>query len=61
MLDGLEGLDDYPYLHAARADLLRRAGRQEEAVGAYRRAIALTDNAAERRFLTRRIEEAGPR
>jgi RNA polymerase sigma-70 factor (ECF subfamily) len=50
-------LDDYPYLHAARADLLRRLGRFEDARAAYERALALTANAAERRFLLRRLSE----
>ena len=55
-------LDGYPYLHAARADLLRRLGRFTEAHTAYERALALTANAAERRFLRRRLAEvAGPR
>lgn len=44
----------YPVLHAARARLLERAGRVDEAAAAYERAIGLTDNAAERRALTRR-------
>jgi RNA polymerase sigma-70 factor (ECF subfamily) len=57
LLDGLEGLDGYSYLPAARADLLRRLGRSEEAAAAYREALALTENAAERRFLARRLEE----
>jgi RNA polymerase sigma-70 factor (ECF subfamily) len=57
LLDGLEGLDGYSYLPAARADLLRRLGRSEEAAAAYREALALTQNAAERRFLARRLEE----
>ncbi len=52
-------LDDYPYLHAARADLLRRLGRIEEARTAYDRALGLTANAAERRFLRRRLSEVG--
>ena len=52
-------LDDYPYLHAARADLLRRLGRSDDARAAYERALGLTANAAERRFLRRRIEEVG--
>jgi len=43
-----------PY-HAALADLQARAGHAEEAVGSYRRAIELTDNAAERRFLEERL------
>jgi RNA polymerase sigma-70 factor (ECF subfamily) len=50
-------LDGYPYLHAARADLLRRLGRSNDARVAYERALGLTANAAERRFLRRRIEE----
>jgi RNA polymerase sigma-70 factor (ECF subfamily) len=43
-----------PLLHAVRADLLRRLGRNAEAVGAYDAAIALTGNDAERTFLERR-------
>jgi RNA polymerase sigma-70 factor (ECF subfamily) len=50
-------LDTYPYLHASRADLLRRLGRLGEAAAAYRRAIELTMNPAEQAFLTRRISE----
>jgi len=53
-------LDSYPYLHAARADLLRRMGRRDEAAAAYRRARELTENAAERSFLERRLEEVSP-
>ena len=41
----------YQPFHAARADLLVRAGRVDEAVAAYDRAIELTTNPAERRFL----------
>jgi RNA polymerase sigma-70 factor (ECF subfamily) len=52
-------LADYRYLPAAKADLLRRLGRGEEAVQAYRAALALTDNSAERDFLGRRIAEVG--
>ncbi len=52
-------LDEYPYLHAARADLLRRLGRADEARAAYERALGLTANAAERRFLRRRLTEVG--
>jgi RNA polymerase sigma-70 factor, ECF subfamily len=50
-------LDDYPYLHAARADLLRRLGRRTEAAAAYRRAADLVGNAVERRFLEGRLRE----
>jgi RNA polymerase sigma-70 factor (ECF subfamily) len=56
-LDAGGALDGYHLLHAARADLLRREGRLEEAAGAYRRALGLTANAAERRFLQRRLAE----
>jgi RNA polymerase sigma-70 factor (ECF subfamily) len=45
-------VDEYQPYHAARADLLARAGRQDEARAAYDRAIELTTNPAERRFLT---------
>jgi RNA polymerase sigma-70 factor (ECF subfamily) len=46
-----ELVDTYQPFHAARADLLARAGRTAEAVAAYDRAIELTTNPAERRFL----------
>jgi RNA polymerase sigma-70 factor (ECF subfamily) len=53
-VDDLVGdLADYHLLHAVRADLLRRAGRAAEARDEYGRALALTDNAAERSFLER--------
>jgi RNA polymerase sigma-70 factor (ECF subfamily) len=51
------GLASYQSYHAARADLLRRAGRGDEAREAYQRAIALTRDPAERRFLERRCAE----
>jgi RNA polymerase sigma-70 factor (ECF subfamily) len=50
-------LADYHLLHAARADLLRRLGRREEAESAYRSALALCRLEPERRFLTRRLKE----
>jgi RNA polymerase sigma-70 factor (ECF subfamily) len=59
-LDALEGLDGYQYLHAARADLLRRAGRAAEAREAYERALALARSEPERRFLARRVDEVSP-
>jgi RNA polymerase sigma-70 factor, ECF subfamily len=55
----IEGLDDYHLLHAARADLLRRLGRRDEAAGAYRQALALSPNPVERDFLERRLAEVG--
>jgi RNA polymerase sigma-70 factor (ECF subfamily) len=54
-LDASGALDDYPYLHATRADLLRRLDRREDAVAAYRRARALTTTAVEQRFLDQRL------
>ncbi len=57
LIDELEELGGYGYLHAARADLLRRLGRNDEAAGSYRNALALTDNVTERRFLERRLRE----
>jgi RNA polymerase sigma-70 factor (ECF subfamily) len=50
-------LDSYHLYHAARADLLRRLGRRDEALAQYDRALALTTNAVERRYLRRRIAE----
>jgi RNA polymerase sigma-70 factor (ECF subfamily) len=61
LIDGLEELDGYAYLHAARADLLRRLGRTDEAAESYRRALELTDNVTERRFLERRLREVQSR
>ena len=50
-------LDRYHYLHATRADLLRRLDRVEEARAAYERALELVHSDAERRFLERRLAE----
>jgi RNA polymerase sigma-70 factor (ECF subfamily) len=50
-------LAGYRYLTATKADLLRRLGRNAEAVAAYRTALELADNATERAFLTARIAE----
>jgi RNA polymerase sigma-70 factor (ECF subfamily) len=48
-------LSGYRYLPAAKADLLRRQGRDQEAAQAYRAALALADNEAERAFLAGRL------
>jgi RNA polymerase sigma-70 factor (ECF subfamily) len=57
-LDGLGGgLDGYHYLHAVRADFLRRLERPAEARVAYERALELVHSEPERRFLARRLEE----
>ena len=52
-------LAGYHLLPATRADLLRRLGRDAEAVAAYREALDLAPTDAERRFLRRRIESLG--
>ena len=59
LIEPLEGgrLDGYHLLHATRADLLRRLGRDEEAAAAYRRAHELATNPTERAFLKRRLAE----
>jgi RNA polymerase sigma-70 factor (ECF subfamily) len=49
-------LEEYYLLHAARADLLRRLGRNAEAAEAYRKALELTTNETERRYLERRLD-----
>ena len=50
-------LSDYHLVHAARADLLRRLGRTDDAIEAYERALTLNTQEPERRFLSRRIAE----
>ena len=50
-------LEAYPWLHSARADLLRRLGRHDEAAVAYRRALELSTNPVDRAFLERRLGE----
>ena len=58
LTDGLgETLADYPYLHATRADLLRRLGRWPESAAAYEVALRCTTNGPERAFLRRRLAE----
>jgi RNA polymerase sigma-70 factor (ECF subfamily) len=54
--DGLE-LGEYHYLHSTRGELLRRLGRTEEARDAYRLALALAHDEAERRLIERRLAE----
>jgi RNA polymerase sigma-70 factor, ECF subfamily len=56
LLERLE-LDHYHYLHAARAELLRRLGRVEDARAEYDRALELVHSDAERRFLVRKLAE----
>jgi RNA polymerase sigma-70 factor (ECF subfamily) len=60
LIDRIEGLDEYRHLHSARADLLRRLDRTGEAAEAYRRALELASQPAERAFLERRLAEVAP-
>ncbi len=58
LIDALRAdLEDYALFHAARADLLRRMERRKEASQAYIRALAITTNGAERRFMLRRLAQ----
>lgn len=52
-------LQGYHLAHAARADLLRRLGRREQAIAAYRQALALAQQGPDRQFLQRRLDELG--
>jgi RNA polymerase sigma-70 factor (ECF subfamily) len=58
IVEGLD-LDGYRYLHSTRAELLRRLGRTGEARAAYRRALELVHDDAERRLIERRLAELG--
>jgi RNA polymerase sigma-70 factor (ECF subfamily) len=55
LIGEIEGLDGYQPLYTARAELLRRLGRLGEAAESYRRALELTANPVERRFIERRL------
>jgi RNA polymerase sigma-70 factor (ECF subfamily) len=57
LIDRIGGLEKYRHLHSARADLLRRLGRGDEAAEEYGRAIELASQPAERAFLERRLAE----
>ena len=57
LIDEIDALDEYHLLHAARADLCRRLGRWDEAAAAYRRALELTANETETRYLEQRLGE----
>jgi RNA polymerase sigma-70 factor (ECF subfamily) len=50
-------LDEYYLFHAARADLLRRLGRRDEAIAAYQQALQLATNKIEQDYLRKRIEQ----
>jgi RNA polymerase sigma-70 factor (ECF subfamily) len=60
LLDEIAGrgeLAEFHLLHAARANLLRRLGRTDEAADAYRQALALATNDVERKFLRSRLAQ----
>lgn len=60
LIDGIlarRDLENYHLAHAARADLCRRLGKTEEALASYRRALELTRQEPQRRFLEKRIAE----
>jgi RNA polymerase sigma-70 factor (ECF subfamily) len=57
MIHDIDGLAGYPYLHAARAALLRDEARIDEAKKAYEEAMALTQTEPERVFLAKRLAE----
>ncbi len=54
-------LDQYYLFHSARAELLRRLGRFAEATTAYERALSLTANEVERRYILRRLDQVKPK
>jgi RNA polymerase sigma-70 factor (ECF subfamily) len=55
LIGEIEGLDGYQPLHTTKADLLHRLKRSDEAAESYRRALELTANPVERRFIERRL------
>jgi len=57
LVNRIEGLERYHLLHAVRADFLRRLGRRFEAREEYARALELTRNPAEQKFIARRLDE----
>jgi len=59
LVEELDSLEAYHLFHAARADLLRRLDRRPEAAAAYRQALELTENEAERGYFRRRLAEVG--
>ena len=61
LIEEIAGLDGYQPMHVARADLLSRLGRDEEAAEAYRAALALTGNPLQRGFIEGRLEQIAGR
>jgi RNA polymerase sigma-70 factor (ECF subfamily) len=61
LIDAVDGLDDYRPLHSARAELLRRCDRDEEAAASYARALEIPGNEVETVYLERRLSETRSR
>jgi RNA polymerase sigma-70 factor (ECF subfamily) len=60
LMEDIDGeLESYHLLHAARADLLRRTGALRQAAESYARALELTENQREKRFLENRLRSIG--
>ena len=55
LIEAIDGLDSYRYLHSARGELLARLGRTEEARRAFERALELIEDEAERRLIARKL------
>jgi len=55
LVEKIDGLDSYRYLHSARGELLARLGREAEARAAFERALALIDDEAEERLIARKL------
>ena len=62
VLDTVEGADDWHHFHSARAELLHRCERDDEAVASFERALECRPNDVDRRFLEERLAalRAGP-
>jgi RNA polymerase sigma-70 factor, ECF subfamily len=56
LIDAIDGLERYHLLHSARAELLHRLGRADEAAAAYRQALNLATNPAEQSLLRSKLE-----
>jgi RNA polymerase sigma-70 factor (ECF subfamily) len=57
LVERIDGLDSYRYLHSARGELLARIGREAEARAAFERALELIDDEPERRLIARKLRD----
>jgi RNA polymerase sigma-70 factor (ECF subfamily) len=60
LVERVDGLDSYRYLHSARGELLARLGREAEARAAFERALELIDDEPERRLIARKLRDLSP-